>query len=540
MRKYNLLALLTATGLLLGMSLTTACKRSSGQTGGTDLKSLMQTRHLTDADVSAALKTYVPPGQHDPYLMLASGGHSGHLVVLGLPSMRILRYVGVFTPEPWQGYGFDDDSRKMLQDSSPDGHPLTWGDMHHVALSQTNADYDGQFVFVNDKANARVAVVNLKDFATTQIVRSRLIRTDHGSAYVTPNTDYVIESGQYPATLDGSYQPLSAYNDKYRGAAVFWKFDRQKGRIDTANSFAIELPPYMQELAEAGRFDSDGWAFFNSFNTERATGGDAEQQPPLEAGASQNDMDYLHLVNWRKAAQLVQQGKAITIRGMKVLPLKTAIAEGVLYFVPEPRSPHGVDVTPDGKEICVSGKLDTHVTVYSFQKILQLIRQNKVESRDPYGIPVLPFKDAIRGQVQAGLGPLHTQFDGNGYAYTSLFIESAVVKWNLKTLQVESKIPIHFNIGHLIVAGGDTAHPDGHYLIADNKWTIDRFDSVGPKEDPNFELIDISQPKMQMLYNLPIPLGEPHYGQIIRADKIKALPIYTMGYNVATETDRKS
>ena len=103
-------------------------------------------------------------------------------------------------------------------------------------------------------------------------------------------------------------------------------------------------------------------------------------------------------------------------------------------------------------------------------------------------------------------------------------------------LKVESKIPIHYNIGHLIVAGGDTEHPDGRYLVADNKWTIERFDSMGPKEDPNFELIDISQPKMQLLYDAPIPLGEPHYGQIISAAKIKALPIYPMGYNVSTGT----
>ena len=321
----------------------------------------------------------------------------------------------------------------MLKDSSPKGESLTWGDMHHPALSETNGDYDGQFVFVNDKANARIAVVSLKDFATTQIVRSGLIRTDHGGAFVTPNTDYVIETGQYPATLDGSFQPISQYNDKYRGAVIFWKFDREQGRIDEEKSFAIELPPYMQDLADAGKLGSDGWAFVNSFNTERATGGDADGQPPLEAGASQNDMDYLHLINWKKAAELVQQGKAKTIRGMKVLPLQTAIDSGVLYFVPEPKSPHGVDVTPDGKEICISGKLDTHVTVYSFAKLMNLIQNGKFDGKDPYGVPILPFKDSIRGQVQVGLGPLHTQFDGKGNAYTSLFIESAVAKWNLQT-----------------------------------------------------------------------------------------------------------
>jgi nitrous oxide reductase len=33
--------------------------------------------------------------------------------------------------------------------------------------------------------------------------------------------------------------------------------------------------------------------------------------------------------------------------------METAIKEGILFLVPEPKSPHGVDVTPDGKFITV-------------------------------------------------------------------------------------------------------------------------------------------------------------------------------------------
>src|SRR5690606_1734521 len=184
----------------------------------------------------------------------------------------------------------------------------TWGDMHHPALSETAGDYDGQFLFVNDKANPRVAVVNLKDFTTTQIVASELIESEHGSTFVTPNTEYVIETAQDPATLGGAYADISEYDEKYRGAAIFWKFDREKGRIDPEASWAVEFPPYMQDLADAGKLVSDGWAFFNSINTERATGGNMEGKPPLESGASQNDMDYLHVFDWKKAEQVVRAG----------------------------------------------------------------------------------------------------------------------------------------------------------------------------------------------------------------------------------------
>jgi len=530
--------------LLLAMPLATACvdaatppsaQASTAGVQGQSLQELMQARGLTEADVNAALKTYTPSGKKDEYFIFASGGHGGNLIVIGVPSMRILKYVAVFTPEPWQGYGYGDQTNDLLKTGSRDGRALTWGDMHHPALSETAGDYDGQYIFVNDKANPRVAVVSLEDFTTVQMVASELIESEHGSTFVTPNTDYVIETAQYPAPLGGGYADLSEYDTKYRGAAIFWKFDRKKGRIVPEDSWAVEFPPYMQDLADAGKLASDGWAFFNSINTERATGGNLEGKPPLESGASQNDMDYLHVFDWKKAEEVVKAGKTKTIAGMRVIALQTAIDEGLLYFVPEPKSPHGIDVTPDGKEMVVGGKLDTHATVYSFEKMQQLIADQKFDGRDPYGVPILPFRDAIRGQAEIGLGPLHTQFDGRGNAYTSVFIESKVAKWSLKDLKVIEKMPVHYNIGHILAAEGDTVSPDGNYVVAMNKWAIDRFADVGPLLPQNFQLIDDRGPSMQLLYDLPIPLGEPHYSQMIKADKIKSIDVYKpAGINALT------
>ena len=504
--------------------------------GGSGLAAMMKARNLSEADVASALETYTPGGKPDEYYLFASGGQSGDVLVIGVPSMRILKYIAVFTPEPWQGYGYGDQTDALLDEGKRNGKSLTWGDVHHPALSETKGDYDGQFLFVNDKANARVAVISLKDFTTKQIVVSGLIQSDHGATFVTPNTDYVIETAQYPAPLGGGYADISEFNDKYRGAAIFWKFDRQTGRIDKAQSWAVELPPYMQDIADAGKLSSDGWAFFNSFDTERATGGNAEGKPPLESGASQNDMDYLHLFNWRKAEEVVKAGKTKLIAGMRVIPLKTAIDEGLLYFVGEPKSPHGCDVTPDGQEIVVGGKLDTHATVYSFAKMQALIAAGKFVGRDPYGVPILDYAQSIRGQCEVGLGPLHTQFDNQGFAYTSLFIESKVAKWSLKDLKLVEKIPVHYNIGHLVTAEGDTVSPDGKYLVAMDKWSLDRFTPVGPLLPQNFQLIDTSGPKMKLVYDLPIPLGEPHYAQMIKADKIHPEEIYRpAGMNPLTD-----
>ena len=494
---------------------------------GASVAELMAARGLSEADVTAALKTYVPSGKKDDYYIFSSGGQSGQVIVLGIPSMRILKYVAVFTPEPWQGWGFGDQgSQDVLAGGDRHGQTMRWGDTHHPNLSETAGDYDGKFLFIGDKANARMAVIDLRDFATKQIVANPILESDHGAAFVTPNTEYVIESSQYPVPLGGEYQPIENYDETYRGAATFWKFDRERGRIDVERSFAIELPPYMQDLADAGKLTSDGYAFINSFNTERATGGNLEGRPPLESGASQNDMDYLHVIDWKKAEAVFQAGKAKSVRGFPVIPLDVAVAEGLLHFVPEPKSPHGADVTPDGRFIVVGGKLDTHATVFSFEKIKGLIDAKDYAGTDPYGVPILDFQKSLQGQVELGLGPLHTVFDDQGNAYTSMFIESKIAKWSLADLKLLEKVPMHYNIGHIAAAHGDTVKPRGHWVVGMNKWAIDRFNDVGPLLPQNFQLVDVSGPAMQVVYDAPIPLGEPHYTQIVAADVIEAIDHY--------------
>ncbi len=175
--------------------------------------------------------------------MFASGGHSGQVLVIGIPSMRLLKVIGVFTPEPWQGCGFGEKGTlEVLAEGFARGKPILWGDTHHPALSETEGEYDGQFLFINDKANARLAVIDLRDFETKQIVKNPNAISDHGGGFVTPNTEYVVEGPQYAAPIGWEYAPLDQYKDKYRGLLTFWAFDRQKGRVDPDRSFQIELP----------------------------------------------------------------------------------------------------------------------------------------------------------------------------------------------------------------------------------------------------------------------------------------------------------
>jgi nitrous-oxide reductase len=523
-----------------------------------DALQLVRERKLTPNDVTAALETYIPTGRRDEFVMFSSGGHGGQVLVVGIPSMRILKVIGVFTPEPWQGYGYGVqetaftagllDGRNPFNGVRVNGRVVSWGDTHHPALSETNGDYDGQFLFIGDKASARLAVIDLRDFETKQIVKNPLGYSSHGAAFVTPNTEYVVEVSQYASPLGGRYAPIERYKEEYRGWMALWKFDRQKGRLVPEQSFAIELPPYWQDLADAGKLVSDGWAFCNSFNTELATGGTLEGNPPFEAGTAERDMDYLHIVNWRKAEQLVKAGKFVTVNGMKVIPLKVAAEEGILFFAPEPKSPHGVDVCPCGNHIVVGGKLDPHVTVYSMRKILDAIRRKDFEGRDPYGVPILRFDAVKEAQVEVGLGPLHTQWDNQGYAYTSLFLDSAVARWTMgdckfkapeKAWTLVQKIPVRYNVGHIAAVHGDTVNPLGKWLVALNKWTVDNFVNVGPLLPQTFQLIDISATgeSARVVYDLPIGIGEPHYAQIIKADKLKAWEVYPqVGWDPLTQT----
>ncbi|WP_109042052.1 Sec-dependent nitrous-oxide reductase, partial [Azospira sp. I13] len=522
---------------LLALALGAGTLWAGSVSGAESLQDVMKRRNLSQQDLVAAAKTYVPTGKRDEFVAFSSGGQSGQVIVYGIPSMRILKYIGVFTPEPWQGYGYDEESKAVLAQGRIDGRDITWGDTHHPAMSETQGKYDGQFLFINDKANPRLAVIDLRDFETKQIVSNPIFRSEHGGAFVTPNTDYIIEAAQYAAPLDNKkFVPLEEFNEKYRGGVTYWKFDRKEGRIQAKDSFSVELPPYSQDLSDAGKGPSDGWSFTNSFCSERYVGGIEKGRPPYEAGCSAKDTDYMHVVNWKKAAELVAKGMAKKINGHNVLSIETAVKEGILFLIPEPKSPHGVMVSPDGKFITVSGKLDTHVIVYSWEKIQAAIKAGNVEGKDPYGIPVLSMKDTLHKTVQVGLGPLHTQYDSKPcVAYTSLYVDSQIAKWDYCEGRVLDKIPVHYNVGHLMTMEGDSMDPKGRYLVAMNKLSIDRFTPVGPLHPQNHQLIDISNDKMQLLYDMPIPLGEPHYVVAIDAAKLKPGVRYKVGTNSRTD-----
>ncbi|MGV8415722.1 TAT-dependent nitrous-oxide reductase, partial [Pseudomonas aeruginosa] len=55
------------------------------------------------------------------------------------------------------GWGLTNESKRVLGDSAR----FLNGDCHHPHISMTDGKYDGKYLFINDKANSRVARIRL-------------------------------------------------------------------------------------------------------------------------------------------------------------------------------------------------------------------------------------------------------------------------------------------------------------------------------------------------------------------------------------------
>ncbi|MBX7122436.1 MAG: Sec-dependent nitrous-oxide reductase [Opitutaceae bacterium] len=472
---------------------------------------------------SAAARTWVAPGEMDKYYLFYSGGHSGQVYVAGIPSMRHISTIPVFAPYPATGYGYDDESKAMLGN-------FTWGDVHHPGLSKTGGVYDGKYLFVNDNANNRIARIDLRDFKTHQILGPIPNSSgNHGSSFVTDNTEYVLVASRFSVPLPkGRYADPKDYEKEFSGMVSGIKVDPQTGTMSVG--WQILTPPFDWDLGSTGKGPSEGWAFWTSYNTEMA-------HETLEATSTQAEHDYAAVVNWKAAEAAIKAGQFTEMSGAPVID--PAKVPGVIYFLPVPKSPHGIDTDPSGRWIAAGGKLQPVASVFDFNKILAAIEKKDFEG-DFRGVPVIRFEAALEGLVPVGLGPLHTQFDGRGNAYTSLFIESVVAKWKLPPWTAEEKadlnkvvldkIDVHYNIGHLVLGGSDTTKPYGDYLVAMNKLSKGRHISVGPSQPESSQLIDVTGDKMTMLYET-FTEPEPHFAQIIRADTIKAIEVYPKAEN---------
>ncbi len=482
------------------------------------------TENVVNGDVAG--EVYVPPGEYDEFYAFLSGGYSGQVTVYGLPSGRLFREIPVFSQYPENGYGYSEETKPLFETSF--GF-VPWDDTHHIELSQTDGDFDGRWLFVNGNNTPRIARVDLKTFETVEILEIPFVAGLHCAPFITQNSEYLVSGTRFSVPIPQEDVPIDSYSENFDGAINYVSVDPESGEMKLA--FQILVPGFNYDLARNGKGKSHGWSFLTTYNSEQA-------HSLLEINASQRDKDLMAVVNWKKAEEYLEQGTfetrnvsyyhnlvdegsgiATSNEETSVRMINPADAPGVVYFLPVPKSPHGCDIDPTGEYIVGNGKLSADLSVYSFDKIQQAIENENYEG-DFEGIPIISYEAAIDGVVkEPGLGPLHTEFDGRGNAYTTFFISSEVVKWNVESKEVLDRQPTFYSPGHLMIPGGETMNPKGKYLVAMNKITKDRYLPTGPELVHSAQLFDISGEKMRLLLDFPTK-GEPHYAQAISADKI--------------------
>jgi len=485
---------------------------------------------MTAVEGDAAGKVYVPPGKYDEFYNFVSGGFSGQVSVYGLPSGRMLRNIPVFSQDPQTGWGYSEETKPMLNTSH--GF-VAWDDSHHPALSTTNGEHDGRWCFINGNNTPRIARIDLKTFRTAEIIEIPNSSGNHSSPFITENTEYTVAGTRFSYPLDNQGSnadvAINSYKQNFKGTVSFIGVNPESGNMDIA--FQVLLPGVNFDLSRCGRGPSHDWFFFSCYNTEQAS-------TLLEVNASQKDKDFIMAVNWKKCEEYAKAGKgrkdkvryahnvydekthtAVSTIKTEVTVLDPKEFKDIVYFIPCPKSPHGCDVDPTGQFIVGSGKLAAIIPVVSFDKMLKAIADKNFEAEFD-GIPVLKYDAVLHGEVKKpGLGPLHTEFDGKGFAYTSFFVSSEIVKWDIQKLEVVDRVPTYYSIGHLCIPGGPTRKPHGKYVIAYNKITKDRYLPTGPELTQSAQLYDISGDKMKLLLDFPT-IGEPHYAEAIPASLV--------------------
>ena len=509
-------ATLAGAGLVMGLS---ACKK--------DEKTALVAGKVADSsgDASRAVapgEFDVHPGKLDTYYTFSSAGHNGEVRIYGMPSGRTLKRIPVFNVDPMVGWGITNESKKIMG-TNPDGSlKYMTGDTHHVHGSYTDGTYNSKYLWTNDKLNCRLARIRMDRMECDAITDIPNVQGFHG---IFPDKRDPVDAGINFTTrvFCGSEFALPQPNDgrdatdPTKWFALFTCVDAESMEV----RWQVKVDGNMDLIATS--YDGK-LAAVNQYNTENGA---------VLADMMSAERDACLFLNIERIEAMVKAGKTFTIGNSKV-PVVDGTKEAnknpktaLTYYVPVPKNPHGVNLTPDGKYFVCAGKLSPTATVIATALVHQWFAG---ELKNP--------RDSVVAEPEIGLGPLHTAFDGKGNAYTSLFLDSQIVKWNLdkaiaqfkgdKSVQpVVDRIDVHYQPGHTYSSMGETKEADGKFLNSGNKFSKDRFLPVGPLHCETEQLIDISGNKMRLIHD-HTAYPEPHDAIIVRADVVKTKQVSDM------------
>ncbi|MCK9505152.1 MAG: TAT-dependent nitrous-oxide reductase [Porticoccaceae bacterium] len=472
--------------------------------GATALGSAVMSRETWAAAVEKSRQNYhVAPGQLDDYYGFWSGGHQGEVRVMGVPSMRELMRIPVFNVDSATGWGMTNESKHIMGDSAK----FQNGDCHHPHISMTDGKYDGKYLFINDKANSRVARIRLDIMKCDKMLTVPNVQAIHGlRLQKVPYTKYVFANAEFiiPHPNDGSNFDLSA-DTSY---TMFNVIDAEK--MEMAFQVIVDGNLDNTDADYTGKY-----AASTCYNSEKARD---------LGGMMRNERDWVVIFNIPRIEAAIKAGNFTTLGDSKTPVVDGRAGSELTRYIPVPKNPHGCNTSPDGKYFIAAGKLSPTVTMIEIAKLDSLFDD---KSKDP--------RDAVAAEPELGLGPLHTTFDGRGNAYTTLFIDSQVVKWNMEEAvrayngenvnYIKQKLDVHYQPGHIHASLTETSEADGKWLIALSKFSKDRFLPTGPLHPENDQLIDISGEEMKLVHDGPT-YAEPHDCILARRDQIRTKKLW--------------